>query len=164
MRKSIRIGDVIEIVTSKGLAYAQYTHEHSSPPGYGSLIRVLPGFYDERPRDFSELVKAKHRFVKFFPLRAAVREGIVTILANEPVPPEAKEFPIFRAGVADPKTGKVKAWWFWDGEKSWKVGRITKKQRKMPIRGLVNDTKLVELIESGWTPENDACTLPVMGS
>ena len=38
-----RFGDVIEIATDKGLAYAQYTHEE--PRFYGSLIRVLPGVF-----------------------------------------------------------------------------------------------------------------------
>ena len=37
------IGDVIEIVTSKGLAYAQLTHRHTAPPRYDALIRVFSG-------------------------------------------------------------------------------------------------------------------------
>ena len=60
-----KIGDVIEIPTSKGFAYVQYTHYHKDPPVYGSLIRVLEGFYKTRPseQEFSEIVK-KH-FVLF---------------------------------------------------------------------------------------------------
>jgi hypothetical protein len=45
---------VIEIETPRGLAYAQYTHEHRDPPRLGSLLRVLPA----RPDD----VRAKTAF------------------------------------------------------------------------------------------------------
>ena len=36
-RKRPRIGDVVEIVTPKGLAYAQYTHNHKGRPHWGHL-------------------------------------------------------------------------------------------------------------------------------
>lgn len=155
MVKKVKIGDVFEIQTKKGLAYAQYTHFHSQPPRYGYLIRVLPGFFDQRPKEFSEIVKSPSKIVKFFPLQAAVNKGIVIIVANEQIPIHAQKFPIFRTGIIEPKTKKVRDWWFWDGNKEWKIGKITRDQKKMPIRGLVNDTKLIELIESGWAPEND---------
>jgi YD repeat-containing protein len=41
------------------------------------------------------------------------------------------------------------------GEKEWKVGDITAEQRKLPLRGIWNDTLLVERIEAGWSPSND---------
>jgi hypothetical protein len=158
MAKKVKIGDVFEIKTKKGLAYAQYTHFHAKPPRYGYLIRILPGFFHIRPSGFSDLVNLRSVFVKFFPLQAAVNRNIVTIVANESIPVEALSFPVFRAGMIDPKTKKVHVWWFWDGEREWKIGAITEEQKKMPIRGLVNDTMLIELIESGWTPENDPYT------
>ena len=60
-----RLGDVIEIETPKGLAYAQYTHEHRDPPRYGSLLRILPGIYSQRPSDFAALVAEEERFSVF---------------------------------------------------------------------------------------------------
>ena len=48
-RKRPRIGDVFEIETPKGLAYAQFTYNYKEPPVYGVLIRVLPGLYESRP-------------------------------------------------------------------------------------------------------------------
>ena len=62
---------------------------------------------------------------------------------------------LVRGGVIDPSTRKVKVWWLWDGEKEWRVGEITAEQRGLPIRGVWNDTLLIERIESGWTPETD---------
>ena len=62
-----KIGDVFEVSTSKGLAYFQYTHEHTKPPKWGSLIRVLEGFYDKRlsQEELIDLVKKPHRFQTF---------------------------------------------------------------------------------------------------
>ena len=59
-----KIGDVIEIPTSKGLAYVQYTHYHQAPPVYGSLIRVLKGFYKARPseQELAQIIVQPHRF------------------------------------------------------------------------------------------------------
>jgi hypothetical protein len=151
MARKILIGDIIEISTSKGFVYAQYTHQHEM---YGGLIRILDGFFVSRPCEFDELVKQRHKFVVFFPLRAAVSRKIFEIVAHCEVPEEAKTFPIFRSGPPD-RNGKVANWWLWDGTKEWMIGKLTDEQRKIPIRSILNDTALIERIESGWTPELD---------
>jgi choline dehydrogenase-like flavoprotein len=152
MAKKCKIGDVIEIPTRVGLAYAQFSHLH---PRYNALLRVLPGKFDSRPSDLSTLVAGKERFVTFFPLQAAVNQGILCVAGNYPIPSAASSFPLFRTGIEDPQTRKVKVWWLWDGEKEWKVGDITQEQRKLPLRGIWNDTLLIERIEADWTPETD---------
>jgi len=151
--KRPKIGDVVEIESKKGFSYAQYTHKHKQ---YGALLRVLPGFYKNQPDDFSEMVKICHRFYCFFPLGAAINRGIFKIAGNAAIPDKFREFPVFRAaGFIDPTTRKVDDWWLWDGEEEWRVGAITEEQRKMPIRGIWNDTILIERIESGWMPESN---------
>ncbi len=152
MAKKIRIGDVVEIPTARGLAYAQFSHQNGE---YGALLRVLPGFHECRPGDFVDLVLASEAFVTFFPLQAALNRGIFVLVANHPVPEAALEFPLFRAGSVDPASGKVKIWWLWDGHKEWKVGELTPQQQILPVRGIWNDTLLVERIESGWRPINE---------
>ena len=54
MAKKIKIGDIIEIKTEKGLVYAQYTHLNSL---MGNLIRVFTGFYETRPENFDNIIK-----------------------------------------------------------------------------------------------------------
>lgn len=104
-RRRIRIGDIVEIATPKGFAYAQYTHEH---PQYGSLIRVLPGLHAERRPDLSRLAQGRHLWVVFFPVRVGVRRGMIELAAHADVPPEAAAFSLFKvAGLDDPKTGRV---------------------------------------------------------
>lgn len=148
------LGDLVEISTPRGLAYAQYINSHKK---YGALLRVFSGLHDRR-LEHVKFATGEVQFVCFFPLQAAVNREIVTVVGNELVPDEASAFPTFRAGVIDPATGKVAVWWFWDGEKEWRVGTLTPEQRSMPIRGVWNDTMLIERIVSGWRPETDPTT------
>jgi len=147
-----RIGDIVEVSVGVGLAYALYTHEHDQ---FGSLLRVFGRIFSTRPNSFEQLVDVCPRFETFFPLAAAVRKKIVTLVANVPIPFHLRTFPIFRDGVANATTGKVETWWLWDGEKEWPVGSISEEQRKLPLRAVINDTLLRERILNGWTAECD---------
>jgi hypothetical protein len=147
------IGDILEIPTAKGLAYAQYTHQHAQ---FGGLIRVFDQLFTDRPDKFDSVVHGPVRFSTFFPVAAAIKRGIFKIVGHKEIAPPNKIFPIFRAaGLVDPDTKNVSAWSFWDGENEWRVGQITAEQRNMPIRSIWNDTLLIERIESGWTPADD---------
>ena len=150
---NLKIGDVVEIITSKGLAYAQYAHKHKQ---YGAMLRVFRRIFVSRPSEIPELVESEPAFMCFFPLGAAVDKGIVAIVEHCALPSNALRFPVFRAGVVDPSTSKVAVWWLWDGEKEWTVGELSEEQRKLSIRGVWNDALLVQRIESGWTPEKDS--------
>lgn len=141
-------GEVYSIETNKGEAYFQY---HSRNKLMGPLIRVLVGEYRE-PVDLNILVEGATRFWVFFPVDAAFKENIIKKHGVFEIPGHAKNFPLFRGGNG---VGKIDVWWFWDGEREWKVGDISAEQRKMPIRGIWNDTMLISRIESGWLPEND---------
>ena len=100
-----RIGDVIEIPTPKGMAYAQFTHKHDAPPRWGALLRVLPGLFPKRPSDFEELVSQRPVFTTFFPLGASCNRGIIHVVASELIPQHSASFPIFRSSHRD-LTGK----------------------------------------------------------
>jgi hypothetical protein len=145
-----RIGDVIEIPTLKGLAYAQYTHKHSI---YGSLLRIFSSTFASRPHDFTSLVTQEPQFSTFFPLGTACKRGIFGVVASEQISSALASFPTFRAGVAN-KQGKIDTWWLWDGEQETKIGTLTPSMMSYPIRGVINDTLLVERIVSGWRHEN----------
>lgn len=87
-----KIGDVIEIDTGQGLAYAHYSHQHSM---YGGLLRVFSDLKTERPTDLAAAVAGEPTFMTFFPLRAAVSRGLVSIAGHVPLPERAKPFPTF---------------------------------------------------------------------
>jgi hypothetical protein len=151
-RRRPKIGDVIEIKTARGLAYAQYTHEHREPPRYGSLLRVLPGLYANRPAELGQLVAEEERFAVFFPLAAATIRQIVTIVANEPIPAAKRAFPIFRFRVIG--DGHEGPWWIWDG-KAERLARESDSWTPGAIREVWNDTLLIERIADGWSPADE---------
>jgi hypothetical protein len=156
MSKSSRpkIGDIVEIGTPSGYAYAQYSHHHYQPPTFGALLRVLPGLYQQRPQLLGELVQGPERFFVFFPLGAAVRRGIVSIVGHADIPERIKSFPLFRDGIVDPATGRVEKWWLWDGQREWQVGELTPDQQQLPMRQIVNDTFLIEKILGDQLPRS----------
>ena len=151
-RKRPKLGDVIEIKTPKGFAYAQYTYKHDAPPKYGALLRIFHGFYNERPNDFANIVNMQPQIITFFPLGAACNRGIVQVVANEEIPEGAKSLPTFRAGVPN-KDGKIETWWLWDGENEWKIGKLAAGMEKYPIRGIWSYTVLIQRIVDGWCHE-----------
>jgi hypothetical protein len=147
-----KIGDVLEIQTTQGLAYALYTHKHKN---FGALLRVFGSIFPSRLSHFESMIQGCPLFETFFPLSAALHKGAVSIVGNVTIPPRLRDFPMFRDGISDPSTGSVKTWWLWDGEREWPIGNLTEEQRRFPIREVINDTLLRERIESGWTPERE---------
>ena len=153
--KSIRrirkkIGDVIEVPTSKGLAYVQYTHENKT---WGSLIRVLQGFYKTRPsnEELEKIVQEPHRFQTFCIVYRVVNIGDWERVGNFPVPDFAQKFPTFKNTSALPKSElKEASWSLWNGENPWRVGKLSlEEQKKYPFHAICNDTGLVHHIETG---------------
>ena len=148
-----RIGDVIEIPTPKGFAYAQFTHK---PARYGALLRVLPGVFPERPSDFAELVRQPPVFSTFFPLGAACNREIVRVVALEQIPSHTLALPVFRNWHRDQSGKRVGPWFLWDGEREWRVESLSQQQlRDYPPLGIWNDTLLIERILAGWRHEHD---------
>ena len=153
-----KVGDVIEIPTSKGFAYVQYTHEHNGPGTiWGSLVRVLQGFYKERiaPKELEKIINQVHRFQTFCPVHHSVNKGDWNRVGNFPVPEFAQNFPIFknmRCLFKRPKPENAE-WSLWDGEKSWYVGKMSlEEQMKYPDKFSYNDTGLIHAIETGRGP------------
>ena len=77
--KKPKLGDILEIPTAKGLAYAQYTHEHAQ---FGSVLRVFDTLFESRPDNFTSLVTGPVRFSTLFPLPASVKNGIVNVIGH----------------------------------------------------------------------------------
>lgn len=151
MRKRVLVGDLIEISTEKGLAYAQYTHRD---PMMGSLVRVRKGTHAVRPSDPRVVFAEGVQFITFVPLGAMVNRELVKVVANLPIPLEDEAFPVFRNGIRSRADGSTK-WWLWDGKTEVPVKSLTPEQRHYPLRATWNDTLLRERICSGWTHAHD---------
>ncbi len=148
--RRLKIGDVYEIRTPKGFAYMQLTHMHREPPVLGDLVRVMPGFYSERPSDLESIIQNEERFRTFIPINATIKIGLAEFVRTIPVPESKRPFPHFR--LRADILGERASWWIWDGEKDSKVGRtLTEEQRQLPICSTWNGVLLVERIVSGWS-------------
>ncbi len=156
MRKKIEIGDVLEIHTTLGFAYLQYTH-YKKP--YGTLIRVLPRFYQARPLNFSQLAQEKELYFAFCPVQTLVDQGFLEVVASEKLPAAGKNFPIMRKGFVRPitKGGGVSYWTVMDGEDELRVKteELTQEQRQISIASSWNLGMLVKRLTERWLPEMD---------
>ena len=152
-KRRVAIGDVVEIKTRKGLAYALYTH---SDEQWGAVIRVFETTYPVRPVEFQTIVNGPVQFTTFFPLGAAVWRGIFEVVAQVEIPESLKKFPVFLSqGLPDTKTGKISRWGLWDGKTKVTIHELTPEMYSFPKMSIVNDTRLIERIESNWHHEDD---------
>ncbi len=144
-----KFGDVFEIPTSKGLAYALYTHETAK---YGRLIWIFRKLHAERPKNLDAVV---HGEVQFCTLMAKTAlSNFYERVGHVDIPEAMAKFPIFRSSYPKPNTdGSMRIYWFWDGEKEWRVDTpyLTSEQKKYPSRAIPNHAALISDIESGWT-------------
>ena len=138
----IDIGDVFETATEHGLLYVQLTHRHDE---YGELIRVLDGTHDRRPGDVEALAARDDVWRGFYPLRAAVRQGLMSPVAHAAVPAERAGFPTFKTGQRD-RAGEVAQWWLWDREREWRIDELDAEQRELPDRGIFNHAALLHAV------------------
>jgi len=150
MTRKILIGDVIQIVTARGIVYAQFTHKHQR---FGSLLSIFAGFYDNASKDFSSIVSNSPAFHTFFPLQSALNEGLLSVVANVAVADRNKPFPMFRSRVIG-ADGQAGPWWLWDGQKEEMLRRdLTDTEKHYSLRGIISAPLLVKRIENGYRPE-----------
>lgn len=89
------------------------------------------------------------RWPVFFPLSTALRRKIVSPIGVVPVPPALDRFPVLRSRDGRGGWALVK---FVDGA-SQPCGPAT--DPALPIYRVVNDTRLREMIVSGWVPKQE---------
>lgn len=147
MAKKVKIGDILQILTSQGVAYAQVTHKHSE---FGFLIRVFPGFHHDHPKDFSVVVDAEPQFSAFFVVQSAVNQGLLSVVANVPVPERLQVFPTFRSRNGGPG-GSI---WLWnEGEELRLEREISSEELKHSTGGIISAPLLVDRIEKNYRAE-----------
>lgn len=147
-----RIGDIIEINSKRGLAYAQYTHHH---PEWNAVLRIFNGVFKSRPTDWAAIASLPVRFIVFFPLRSAVRQKAVAVVGSAPVDKNNIEFPVFRGGNKDMRTGKVYRWYLWKGGEYYSPDVPKSVLRTLSDFGSVDILFLEHLIDTEWSPEKE---------
>jgi regulator of ribonuclease activity B len=146
----LEIGAIVEVPTSRGFGYVQYTHWNDL---MGALIRVLPGLHASRPADLEALAREPEAYVTFVPLREALTAGLFELIGRADVPKKSRDFPLFRAaGAREPGKTEPRTWWLWDGKKERKVGGLSPEQMKLPIRSTLMPPVLIARVEAQWRP------------
>jgi hypothetical protein len=148
--KRLKIGDIVEIRTTHGLAYAQFIHKNAE---YGTLVRALKGYFETTPTDLNKLAMRDTIFHTFVPLGSFVYNKTVTVVGNALIPDQEQIFPTFRNGTPGRDTKVVENWWLWDGVDSWLVGALTPEQWKYPLKAIWNAAMFIDRTEEGWTQE-----------
>ena len=151
-RKTVQIGDVFQILTSEGVCYGLVTHTH---PKWKLVVAIFREFFTEPPIDFSTVVSKEPQFISTFLVQDAVKQGLVTLVANVPIPSHLSTFPTFRS--TNNLKGDDTMWFFWSGDKQWKVQRpLTEEEKKYPKGpSLPSAPLLVERIEKDYRVERD---------
>lgn len=147
MAKKVKLGDVLQILTSQGVACAQVTHKH---PEFDYLIRIFSGFYDAQPEDFAAVVNNGIQFSAFIVVQSAVNQGLLSVVGNAPVPDSLQAFPMFRSRNGGPG-GSI---WLWNGSESFRLDRdLLPEEMKYPTEGIISAPLLVERIENNYKAE-----------
>jgi hypothetical protein len=160
-KRQMRVGDVFEIDTPAGLAYAQYTHDAGH---LGQLVRVLPGIYSSRP-DLVLLAKERELYFVFYTLEYALRAKQVKVVSNHAIPDWAKEPPLMRkAGGLGNAEGRRLNWTIGpalklstmeDLQQALKVRGLSPEQAKLSIAAVWPHPVMVKNIARNWAPERD---------
>jgi hypothetical protein len=134
------------IVCDLGFAVGLVTHD---VPRTGSLIWIAGPTFNELPtlQEVEEI--SRWRWPVFFPLAAAIRRSIVTPIGAVRVPADLREFPLLRSR---------------NGRGGWILVKFVNGSSRssgsaaspaIPRYSVVNDTRLKEMIVSGWAPEQE---------
>jgi len=148
--KTIKIGDVFKIDTSKGMALLHYIYDDKK---ICQLIRVLPGLYTELPEDFNFILEKKERYMVFFPVLEALKKNIISKLGNYPI--ENFKKPMFMKSEHTVR-GTFLGWHIINTE-TWQrefVEKLTVEQKKLSPWGVWNDTYLKQRLITNWSLED----------
>jgi hypothetical protein len=165
MGKRVRIGDVIEVATKHGFAYVQLTHRGRL---IGDCVRVLPGFFTERPKDFRPIVQQHSELQLQTAMGIWVHRGNFAVVAHEPVPESEKDLPLFKHFQRWGKPPVNPNWSIVDIEQNISIEQfdtedLPAKYQDLPKQGIYgHELDLVDFIERGLRNRDMVNTALVM--
>lgn len=151
-RRTVKIGDVFQILTSEGICYGLVTHTHKK---WKFVISVFRDFYGKEPTDFVAVVANTPQITTAFLIQDAVRAGLFSLVAHVELPDHLREFPTFRA--TNNLKGDDTLWFFWNGDEQRRVQRpLTEAEKRYPKGpSLPSAPLLIEMIEKDYRVERD---------
>lgn len=153
----MRLGDVVEIPTAKGLVYGQLSHTHAMA---GEVLRILPGYFESRPAGLESLVAGPTRYFVLLAVDVAVRRlHMFQRLQHLPVPEHVKRFePIIVVPFSEDE-GPV-MWKLWDGESEWISPTPMHEGRRLPQPSSHSPRLVIDELGAGLEPNRGEMFLP----
>lgn len=150
-KKKIELGDVFEMKTDKGNnIYIQCVEIPDDIRNEVELIKIFYDLHQNQPSEINSIIDGDF-FYNRFPLKAALRKKIVTKIGNSPLSNDF-ESPKYYRTENDFGEG-----WQIVNAKTWyrdTVSTLSDEQKKLSPWGSMNDTLIIERLESGWRLEN----------
>ena len=151
-RRTVKVGDVFQILTSEGVCYGLVTHTHEK---WRFVISVFRDFYTKEPKDFAAVVAGNPQITTVFLIQDAVRAGLFSLVAHVQLPEHLRDFPTFRA--TNNLKGDDTLWFFWNGKEEWRIQRpLTEVEKRCPKGpSLPSAPLLLEMIQNDYRVERD---------
>jgi hypothetical protein len=134
------------VVCDLGFAVGLVTHDI---PKTGSLIWIAEPTFEDEPTVADVKSIERWRWPVLFPLPAAIRRHIVTAIGEVPIPADLQSFPTLRSG------NKSLGWTAFTERDGVRIRLGPTTDAQLPIYKVVNDTRLREMIVTGWRPEDE---------
>jgi len=147
MARRAKPGDVLEVTTPDGAAvYLHYLGKHQD---YGDGVAVCPTKQAAHVEVSGELFRGG--YVTFFPVVAAVTQGLASVVGHLPSPglPKRVRRPGARSG------NKVETWIIEEGSTEIVRRVLSETERQLPIAVIWNRDLLVQRVSEGWRPETE---------
>jgi hypothetical protein len=145
-RKGVKAGDVLLLKVGDAFAYLHYIGPH---PEYGDAIVVGSKVRERQAVVHGEMFSSG--YVAFYPLRAAVAQGLVEIVGYEPPPslPARLRRPGARSGR------RVDTWIIENDTGEAVKTKLSEEELQLPIAVIWNHELLVQRITEGWHPTQE---------
>jgi hypothetical protein len=132
----VRIGDVVEVKSRRGVFYLHATHEHALWRLYGPVMRVLPGFHKPALATLDALVAGPTKFHAVVRINEDLAKRRARVVGNFEVPSHEQAFPTFRYALGKTRDGRW-GWLTWKGGETGirppMVEPLTDAQRALPV-------------------------------
>jgi hypothetical protein len=145
-RRRVKAGDVLELRIGDRFAYLLFIGKH---PEYGHAVVVKPQL-QERP----QVVSAEHfsdGYVTFYPVAAALAQGLVNVVAHMSPPKVPTRFRRFGARLGR----HIDTWIIETGSGDIVKSKLSDEELRLPVAAIWNHEFLVQRIAEGWHPEQE---------
>jgi hypothetical protein len=144
MAKRSNVGKAFWVALGSGFATGIVTYEH---PQYLQLVWMAREFLEEPPTP-EDIPSLTWQWCTYFPAAAAMRQRIVEPIGVVEIPETIRTPPLMRTGVP-----RLDNWIVVDADFR-SLRKATFDDRFLCPFGIINDTMLIELLESRWKPED----------